>query len=303
MRRLGLVLALACFLSLTVTGAASGWSNGPSGANSFGTHDWVLQEANRLAASKNCGWVKLRYALPKTDDPDTVLRDFYYHIYDIWGSKYGDAPKKIAAYYAKALKYRKQGNYRKASEMVGIMAHYYADICNPLHTDQCDAEEAIHSDYELAAQEYTDSPGENSNWVRFDGYRRVRNVRAHAVSAAKVAHYSYRALVSAYATEGMNDAALRITRQSLNRAANGLADLIINLRKSYAAGTALATASKPKPQPGGATVWVGITETGSCYHRLTCRYYTQHPAGNRKVTLAYAKSQGYRPCSVCRPPQ
>jgi hypothetical protein len=47
------------------------------------------------------------------------------------------------------------------------------------------------------------------------------------------------------------------------------------------------------------TIWVGITETGECYHRLTCRYYTQHPARNRRVTLQYAKSHSYRPCSVC----
>jgi micrococcal nuclease len=62
------------------------------------------------------------------------------------------------------------------------------------------------------------------------------------------------------------------------------------------------TVRQPKPSTAP-TIWVGITETGECYHRLTCQYYTQHPAGNQRVSLQYAKSQGYRPCSVCDPPQ
>ncbi len=168
--RLFAITILACLFGLLLPSAAFAWSNGPSGANGFGTHDWVLKEADRLAAKKSAGWVRLSVALPKTDDPDTVFHDTYYHVYDVWGSKYGNAPKKVAEYYAKALRARKAGNWTAASRYVGIMAHYYADICNPMHTDQSDAEEAIHSAYESAAQEYTDAPGENRAWVRFNGY-------------------------------------------------------------------------------------------------------------------------------------
>ena len=45
---------------------------------------------------------------------------------------------------------------------------------------------------------------------------------------------------------------------------------------------------------------VYITATGECYHRGTCHYLSQSKI---KVTLADAKARGYRPCSVCRPPQ
>lgn len=62
---------------------------------------------------------------------------------------------------------------------------------------------------------------------------------------------------------------------------------------------------KAKPAPsssGGSTIWVGITESGECYHRLTCYQWTKDPEGNSKVTLSQAKAMGYRPCSLCDPP-
>ena len=130
-KRFMVTLVTACLILLILPTLALAWSNGPNGPNGFGTHDWVLKEANRLAAQKSAGWVRLSAALPKTDDPDTVFHDTYYHVYDVWGSKYGNAPKKVAEYYAKALKARKAGNWTAASKYVGVMAHYYADICNP----------------------------------------------------------------------------------------------------------------------------------------------------------------------------
>jgi len=47
------------------------------------------------------------------------------------------------------------------------------------------------------------------------------------------------------------------------------------------------------------TVYVYITNTGAKYHRSWCRYlkYSKY-----RVTLKYAKSNGYTPCKVCRPP-
>jgi len=86
------------------------------------------------------------------------------------------------------------------------VAHYYGDICNPLHTDQCDAEDAIHSPYETDAQDYTDSPGENSGWVRYDGYRATTNVVGFTKSTAGASHKQYSALVNGYAAGGMSGA-------------------------------------------------------------------------------------------------
>ena len=229
--RLFVIAVVACLAALLLPAAALAWGNGDRYGNGFGTHDWVLQEADRLAARQNARWVKLSVALPRTDDPDTVLQDFYYHVYDVWGSSYGDAPKKVSEYYGKALAARKAGDWTAASRWAGYMAHYYADICNPIHTDQTAAEDRMHSSYETKAQTYTDSVGENRGWVTYDGYKATTNVVAFTKSAASAGHPSYSALVKNYNSRGMNATVLSITRKSLNRAANGLADLLVSIKK------------------------------------------------------------------------
>ena len=236
--RITIVFVAAALALLALPAVAQAWCNGPSGADGFGTHDWILQEAERLAAGKGAGWVDLKVALPHTDDPDTVFHDFYYHVYDVWGSShYGNAPKKVALYYAKALKARKAGNTAAASRYVGIMAHYFGDLGNPLHTDQCAAEDDIHSKYESDAQDSTDEVGENSAWVRFDGYTARTSVAGFTKRVAAASHKHYSTLVDDYAASGMTPAVLSITAKRLGAAANGLADLIIGIKRGVSGGT------------------------------------------------------------------
>jgi hypothetical protein len=232
--RLLIVTLLVCLFALLLPAAAAAWSNGDDHGNGFGTHDWVLQEANRLAARQSAGWVSLKVGLPHTDDPDTEFHDFYYHVYDVWGDHYGDAPKKVMEYYGKALAARKAGNVKLASKDAGIMAHYYADICCPLHTDQSAAEDRMHSNYESAAQTLTDSVGENRSWISYDGYAPTRDVVAFTEDTAAASHKYYTALVKGYISGGMNATVKEITRKRLNRAANGLADLLVSIKKNVA---------------------------------------------------------------------
>jgi competence protein ComEC len=44
---------------------------------------------------------------------------------------------------------------------------------------------------------------------------------------------------------------------------------------------------------------VYITATGECYHRAGCRYLSKSKIA---IHLSKAKAEGYRPCSVCKPP-
>jgi hypothetical protein len=296
-RRLTIIAVAAALALLALPAAAQAWCNGPSGADGFGTHDWILQEAERLAASKGAGWVDLKVALPHTDDPDTVFHDFYYHVYDVWGSHYGNAPRKVAEYYAKALKARKAGDKAAASRYVGIMAHYFGDIGNPLHTDQCPAEDKIHSRYESDAQDYTDEAGENSAWVQFDGYKARTSVAGFTQKVAATSHKYYSTLVDEYTTSGMSSAVLTITAKRLGAAANGLADLIIGIKKGVNGGT---SASGGGGGGGGSSTTVYITKTGEKYHRAGCRYLSSSKIA---ISLADAKARGYTPCSVCDPPR
>lgn len=213
---------LVCALALPL----AGWSNGPDRGDGFGTHDWVLYQANRLAAARGRTWLVWPTAQSVTDDPDIVLHDYAHHVYDVWGSHYGDAPARVRQLYDEAVAELRSGDATAASETFGLLSHYYADICDPLHTDQCDEEDRMHGRYETAVERLTDEPDENAGWVSSDGVERVADVAEKTREAASFAHESYRALVDGYSTEGMSGETLAITRSSLNRAVNDLADLI-----------------------------------------------------------------------------
>jgi hypothetical protein len=215
----------------------------------------------------------------------------------VWGSRYGNAPQKVAEYYAKALRARRAGNTTAASRYVGIMAHYFGDIGNPLHTDQCAAEDSIHSAYESDAQDSTDEVGENRAWVRFDGYTARTSVAGFTERVAGASHTYYSTLVKGYSASGMSASVLSITAKRLGAAANGLADLIIGIKMGVSGGT---SASSGGGGGGGGTTTVYITKTGEKYHRAGCQYLSSSKIA---VSLADAKARGYTPCSVCDPPR
>jgi methylphosphotriester-DNA--protein-cysteine methyltransferase len=62
-----------------------------------------------------------------------------------------------------------------------------------------------------------------------------------------------------------------------------------------AAGAAVVGGSS---SGGNQTVYV--TATGECYHRSGCRHLSK---SRIPIKLKDAKARGYRPCSVCDPPQ
>ena len=59
-RRIAIVAVVVALALLALPAAAQAWCNGPNGADGFGTHDWILQEAEHLAQSKGAGWVDLK---------------------------------------------------------------------------------------------------------------------------------------------------------------------------------------------------------------------------------------------------
>jgi len=209
---------------------AIAWANGDNSGNGFGTHDWIIMEAKRLADADGAGWLDLNTALLACDDPDTVLHDTYHHCYDVWGSTYGDAPDQIATVYANIEAAYEAGDITGASQQFGLLAHYYGDICNPLHTDQDPSEDAMHSAYEDYVETLTDTVGENRAWIVADGLVAVSDVRASAISAATAAHGDYTALLTAWSSDPRDTATVdAITERGLNRAVNDLADVLNTL--------------------------------------------------------------------------
>ena len=98
-RRRWIVLTLAVCLLTLPAGLLNkpvevrAWSNGQSGPNGYGTHDWILNKAIKTLKKRNnrADWVKLQAALWATDDPDTqngldYASSPWWHVYDIFGA-------------------------------------------------------------------------------------------------------------------------------------------------------------------------------------------------------------------------
>ena len=242
------VAAIATCIPLVAAAPALAWSNGGSKVNAFGTHDWVINEAARLAG--NPKWLSKTVAYRASDDPDTVLGDWSNHAYDEWGDCEGQAPQKVAGLFGKTATAYKAKNYADASKQFGLLAHYYADICNPLHTDAASADERkMHSTYETRVNSLTNGLGENRKWIVSDGYQRVVKADSKTILAARFVHPRYSRLVRDYRKYGYNSWVAGTTRVALNRAVNDLADII----RSVPSATATSTPSGVVPD--GVVPW------------------------------------------------
>ena len=214
---------------LSTSAPALAWSNGTEGCNSYGTHDWILDQALQ-AVGERAEWVNTRVALRATDDPDCVdgidhASGTWWHVYDEWGDTYGGAPEAAMVWFRRMERRVERGNEHGASKALGYLAHIVGDVAQPMHTDSRDREDRVHSSYESAVDRRLSD-------YRFDhdGNNRARPY-GRTLRAARKAHPSYFDLVRAYDNHGYNDKVDAITRRQLNRAANALADLLFALSR------------------------------------------------------------------------
>lgn len=216
---------------------ASGWANGRSGPNGYGTHDWILDKALAAVERRNnsVGWVRRDVALWATDNPDTVdgidhASGTWWHVYDIWGETYGGAPEAVEIWYCRASQSLRTGDRKQASRALGYIAHLVGDVANPMHTDSRPAEDSIHSPYETDVDQRSTRRGTTYRF-NFDGLHKSEP-RAKTVHVATVAHRAYENLVSSYSGGGYTSTVHRITKRQLNRGANAVADLAAGLKNA-----------------------------------------------------------------------
>ena len=258
----GVLLAVALILStvagLAAPARASAWANGADHGNGYGTHDWILDEGLTIAAGRGGGaWADRATALAATDDPDTQLHDFVNHVYQTTGHVHGSAPARIQVLNDQAVTQLRAGDHAGASVTLGLLAHYYGDICNPLHTDQMPTEEKIHSRYETRVNRDTSRPGQNASWVVLAPETATSDEAGRAVAAAAHARVSYAELVTDYSANGYDARVQAITAESLSSAANGLADIVDDIGRQAGVSVAAQTGAS------GATSSVQVAATSS----------------------------------------
>ena len=256
---LAVCLALTLAGSLAVWSAvpALGWSNGPDHGNGFGTHDWVLYQADREAAAQGYGWLEFSVAQPVTDDPDTVYHDFVNHVYQVAGRPYGSSPTKVSSLFSEAVDELRRGDRPAASRTFGSLSHYNSDTCQPLHTEQTTAEKKVHAPYESAVDRLLRSPADGAEFLQPHKVVPVTDARASTIAAAETANTEYSALVAEYSARRFDPAVEQITARSLDHAVSGLADLIAGaspIASGRAVGASAGMPALAGPPGGNASV-------------------------------------------------
>ena len=254
-----LIFATVVVASLTVVLPAYAWQNGREarGHGRLTAQQWILAAADRLAASAGADWLDLHAASAAIPLPDTRFHDFRYHYYDRWGAQQGgQAPQRIAADYHNVVVALVNGDTVGASRWFGLMAHYYTDIADPLHTDNSRAEQhqSLHRHWEQHVMSELNRGGDAST-LRVNaiaGFPVItESVSRFAVDTATAAHREYWPLVHDYGRRNDDATVSRVTSATMQRAVEGVAGLIVLATKDR--GIVLATKGRDRHHPHGNT--------------------------------------------------
>ena len=273
-------LALAALLLVPAAAPAAAWSNGGSGGDGYGTHDWVVDQALAIltTADRAPAWFDRTAALRRTDDPDTVESAAdpsrkIEHVYRDAGKR-GGAVHRISEHYAEAIAALKAGDEVAASEAIGMLAHFYGDIMQPYHAAVAgSSQDAAHHEYELAVDARTRRPADAPGWTNdAQTVSTLTDVRRTAIAAAAYSRARYADLHAAWtASKSTSNATVdRLTGELLKRTARDLANIIWSVEQGAGRSPALAALSAK-------VKWVGV-RAGEPYQAL---YVTARDAAGR----------------------
>jgi len=235
LRRIFTMLAVFSLAMALGVGSAYAFANGADldgdgvGDDGYGTHDWIIENAIILAGAE-ASWVDTTTAVLASDDPDDpeTGSSKYLHVFKEFGRGRG-APQAVSDEYYKLMQAYNAGDYKMASHYLGLLSHYYADVCQPFHTryDKVDRS-ALHYEYELDINRLTRAKEASPDWLRPRSRQPVPDVRKKAVAAGKFSRSEYNTLVASYSqshvvTSGDPE---MVTGRVLGRAVNDMADII-----------------------------------------------------------------------------
>ena len=281
---------LAGLVLLATAIPAAGWSNGPAvpagstNRDGYGTHDWVLDQALKVVNGRAGSWFDAQAARLASDDPDTTgAGPGIEHVYREAGQR-GGAVHQITENYALAVRHHAQGraaqaagdtagaaaSFRAASQRIGILSHYYADILNPYHTAYAAVgNDAEHLNYELRVDTQTKRASDRPDWSNPSRtVASVANVRTSALAAAAYSRGFYAELHSLYAPNQsvLTTRVQAITGLVFKRGAQDLANIITSIPQGVGNPPPVARLSAnvkwryPKPNEPSQQVYVQATD-------------------------------------------
>jgi hypothetical protein len=228
-RRLTAILFAALVVFVAAVPSAFAWNNGGNAGDGFGTHDWILDQAIRIAGP-DASWVDTTTALLATDDPDEDGERITHYFLEHSG--YRGAPQRVSDLYYAAVTAYDAGDRVEASRLLGLLSHHYSDPLNPFHSAYwAFSKTAHHAPYESAMYQYTKQSGLSNDWVTAVARQPITDVRVKLIEAARYSRARFPRLIRAIEATKVIDVAAAstvhtVTVEVLSRAANDLADII-----------------------------------------------------------------------------
>ncbi len=76
--------------------------------------------------------------------PDSDFKDFKNHVLHVGEGQWGGARDAATEWYAHSVEALRKKNWGRAAYCLGVLSHYFADVCQPFHTGQTEEEGAMH---------------------------------------------------------------------------------------------------------------------------------------------------------------
>ncbi len=182
-------------------------------------------------------------------EPDTTLKDFQNHVFHIHGYKMGNGPFKVEDLTKEIVEdIRNKAPRSQILQKMGWLAHYIADLAQPLHTGVATwegiEEKSYHADCEKDGNDHIYEFG-----VYYDGATYVERISARMVYEALWANQYYASIETMYTSGKKWQESRGVLAKCYSRAVNNVVDIWYSLWVRAGGRPNPKTDSKPKYFP------------------------------------------------------
>ena len=170
-------------------------------------HHYIAMEAlNQIGGDQADAWkgMFLQYNadyLEGAKAPDAKFKDFRNHVLHVKEGEWGGARDAAMDWYGRSVEALREKNWKDAAFCLGVLSHYYADVCQPFHTGQTEEEGAIHRAVEWSIVKSVESIFEQ---LEEDGYPEIEAgdepgfVADMVLAGAKASNPHYQTFIDHY---------------------------------------------------------------------------------------------------------
>lgn len=170
-------------------------------------HHYIAMEAlNQIGGEQGEAWkgMLLQYNsdyLEGAKAPDAKFKDFRNHVLHVREGEWGGARDAAMDWYGRSVEALREKDWKDAAFCLGVLSHYYADICQPFHTGQTEEEGAIHRAVEwsiVKSQESIFAQLEEDGYPEIEGGDGPGFVADMVLAAAKASNPHYETFIDHY---------------------------------------------------------------------------------------------------------